>query len=229
MSKKTISSVITVAILVVLVVLWLKKDQISFLNKAPDLVLKADVNLSASDRAFVEKRLAENEAKLAELGEKATLVEKVNLNFVISADYRLLGEYGKAKEILEASMALEPNNSNAKSTYSSLLAVMGDKKGALDYINQAIELYPKETNYWLWKFELEKELGAKGSKLEAMYKDALERTEGDLNIVTVYAKFLENEGRNDEAMVYWEKAIELYPENNGLYQAEIDALKEKSQ
>ena len=223
--KQLIISIIVI-LLIALFIVWLKRDQIAFFKSTPELILKAEVNLSQSDRVFVEKRLADNQAKLLELGENATVLEKVNINFMLSADYRLLGEYGKAKELLEQNMMLEPLNSNTKSTYSSLLAVMGDKEGALDYINQAIALFGGETNYWRWKIDLEKESGISEQKLEEIFKEALEKTDNNLNIVVIYAQFLSEIGKNDEAIKNWEKAIELYPENGFIYQAEIDRLKE---
>lgn len=223
-NKKVISSVIILLVLGAGAFFFGSESGKKILDKKPELILKADVNLSESDRLFVEKRLAEYEKQFSELPVDANIIDKVNLYFVILADYRILGEYGKAKELLESAMALDPKNSNLIATYSSLLATMGDKESALEYIDKAIELYSAESNYWLWKIDLEKELGASKEKLETIYKDALSATKNDLNIVTVYAQFLKSENRNEEAIIQWQKAIELYPENKTIYQQEIDAL-----
>lgn len=216
--------ILTVIVVLVLAVFLVYKNNVSFFQSKPELILKTNVNLSKTDIEFIEKRLVENQEKLVELGEKATLMDKVNLNFVISADYRLLGEYGKAKEVLEQTMTLDPLNSNIISTYSSLLAAMGDKKGSLDYINKAISLYPLEQNYWRWKIDLEKDLGKKGIELEKIYKDALIKTNKDLNIVTYYAVFLEGEKRYSDAIIQWKEAIKIEPSLKVNYQAEIDRL-----
>ncbi len=204
------------------------KDSIdtTFTNAPNDkLILKQEVNLTPENKAFFEKRIKEYEAKLVAFDDKTSLVDKVGIYFMLSSDYRGIGEYGKAKELLEAAMALDPKNSNMMQVYSSLLAVMGDKASALIYINKAIALHGIESNYWLWKIDLEKERGVVGDKLAGLYKSALDATAGDLNIVTVYAKFLEGEKKYDEAITQWTKAIELYPDNKSTYQAEIDRLK----
>lgn len=191
----------------------------------PKLILKKEVSLTDENRTFTEKRLAENQGKLLALGDSVNIVDKTNLLFVISVDYRLLGEYGKAKETLETAMSIDPKNSNIMQTYSSLLSVMGDKSGALSYINKAIELYPLESNYWRWKIDLEKESGKTGGELENIYKDAIKKTNNDINIVTYYAVFLENEKRYVEAITKWEEAIKIEPSLKATYQAEIDRLR----
>ncbi len=221
-NKNLILGAVLILIVVALVFISSKKGDL--LIKTPDLILKAETSLSLENKAFVEKRLSLYEKQLSELTETASIIDKVNLYFVISTDYRALGEYGKARDVLDKAMMLDPKNSNLMQTYSSLLSVMGDKKGAMDYIDKAISLYGAESNYWLWKIELEKERATKGIELESVYKNALQATSGDLNIVIVYARFLEGEKRYDEAILEWQKAIKLYPQNNLIYQGEIDRI-----
>lgn len=221
MSKNQIIFVVVIIILIVSAFI-LKKNQAV---KQEPFLLKVESKLSPDNKAFVEKRLAENQQKLAEFNKETSIIDKINLYFVISVDQRALGEYGEAKKTLEIAMSIDPKNSNLMQTYSSLLAVMGDKKGALDYINKAILLYPLEDNYWRWKVELEKDMGKTSSELENIYKEALVQTKNDLNIVTYYAAFLEGEKKYDEAIAQWQEAMKIEPSLKANYQAEIDRLK----
>lgn len=224
-NKNLIISVVIIVVFIAGTILLFSPVGKKLLDHKIELITHVDVNLSASDREFVEKRLANYEKQFSELPENASIIDKVNLYFVMAADYRMLGEYGKAKELLEAAMVIDPKNSNIISTYSSLIAAMGDKETALVYIDKAIELYGAESNYWLWKIDLEKELNSSVTNIEQVYKDALTKTDNDLNIVVSYAQFLESQKRYTESISYWEKAITIYPTNKSVYQAEIERLK----
>lgn len=224
-NKKLIISVLIIFVFIVTAILIFSPMGKKLLDNRTELITHVDVNLSVSDREFVEKRLANYEKQFSELSENASIIDKVNLYFVMAADYRMLGEYGKAKELLESAMAIDPKNSNLISTYSSLLAIMGDKETALTYIDKAIELYGAESNYWLWKIDLEKELNSSVVNIEKVYKDALEKTNNDLNIIVSYAQFLETQKKYSESITYWEKAIIIYPQNKSIYETEVNRLK----
>jgi tetratricopeptide (TPR) repeat protein len=187
------------------------------------LITKESISLRPETLSFVKNRIAKYEAEVKNFDSRTDLVTKVNTYFAISADYKTLGEYGIAKDFLEKAMTVDPKNSNLMQFYSSLLSVMGDKKAALAYIDKAISLYSAEANYWLWKIDLEKDLGATSTKIESIYKDSIAKTKS-VTMITAYASFLESQNRKSEAIVQWQKAIELYPQNKNAYQAEIDKL-----
>lgn len=193
-----------------------------------NLILKKEVQLSKESQLFLDNRIKEYEAKVALFTKGTSVEEMINAYFILSADYRSLGEYGKAKEIIEKAMYLDSKDSNLIQVYSSLLALMGDKNLALSYINKAIAISGLNPNYWLWKLDLEKDNGVSVKSLELIYKNALKETGNDLNIVTTYAQFLEDQKRNNEAIIQWKKAIEIYPANKAIYQAEIDRLQKIS-
>jgi hypothetical protein len=44
------------------------------------------------------------------------------------------------------------------------------------------------------------------------------------SLITNFARIAENNGDKSEAVVIWNKAIEVYPQNKTIYQAEIDRL-----
>lgn len=190
-----------------------------------DIVLKKEVFLNSEERAFVENRLKiglEAEAETAEVG---SFIEKSNLYFAIASDYAILGEYGLAKTYYEKALAEDPQNANIMSSYSSHLAAMGDKKGALTVIDDAIDLLPSNSNLWRWKIALEMERGTSGRRLEKIYKTALEAVETKIDIISIYAGFLEEQKRYEEAIAQWEEAMTIYPANEALYIEEINRIK----
>lgn len=219
MKKKNIF--ISALIVVVLIVIAL----FVFSNKKVELITKVERNYDQETVHFVRDRIAGYEEQLAFFNEETSFIDKVNIYFVLSADHRMLGEYGIAKDYLDKARELDPGNTNLMQTYSSLLALMGDKKGALKLIDEAIEIYPVESNYWLWKIDLEKDLGISEKGLERVYQDALVQISEELNIVVSYASFLRDVDKIEDSIIQWEKAIELYPENRITYQQEIDNLK----
>jgi hypothetical protein len=44
-------------------------------------------------------------------------------------------------------------------------------------------------------------------------------------LITNFARIAENNGEKAEAILIWNKAIETLPQNQSIYQAEIDRLK----
>ncbi len=222
MNNKKIA--IIVLALVILVLLGLGVRHVMQVSKPIVLIEKADTKLSPSNLLFVQKRLADEQKQVSAFDEKTSLITKVSLYFALAADQRALGEYGEAKRTLETAMAIDPKNSNIIQTYSSLLSVMGDKNGALVYIDKAIALFPTEDNYWRWKIELEKDMGKTPAELEMVFKDGLKKTDNDLNVVTYYAVFLEGEKRYTDAIAQWKEAIKIEPSLKATYQAEIERL-----
>jgi tetratricopeptide (TPR) repeat protein len=61
--------------------------------------------------------------------------------------------------------------------------------------------------------------------MDDLYTQALKSTGDNIDIVTVYAQFLWKIWKKEEAIKYWNKAIESYPEGKELYQAQIEQLR----
>lgn len=85
----------------------------------------------------------------------------------------------------------------------------------------------KSSDYWNWYLTLLQErLGAPKAKLDSVYNQAFKSvvSEKKINIVTHYAQILTKLGDKQGAIAQWNKAIEIYPQNKDIYQAEIDIL-----
>lgn len=190
-----------------------------------DLILEEVLNVDPSILQDTNNRIESNEIKASSFDGSSSLSDRLNTYFILSADYKTIGKYGKSKEMIEKALEIDPRNSSLLQVYSSLLNSMGDKDSALLYINKAIALYPNEASYWLWKIDLEKARKVDNDKLDQLYNLALDETSRNQSVLIMYARFLEEIGNKAEAMALWEKAKISDPKNSTMYDLEISRLK----
>ncbi len=109
------------------------------------------------------------------------------------------------------------------STYSAQKDYLNAEKAILS----AIKINPNGSDYWSWYLVLLQDaMKAPRTKLDSVYTDAYSKISANkkINIVTAYARILENLGDKASAIKEWQKAITLNPSMQSVYQAEIDAL-----
>lgn len=113
--------------------------------------------------------------------------------------------------------------------YSGLFSAESAQKNyqnAEKAILLAIKENPGNSDYWNWYLLLLKDaLNASRSKLDTVYSDAYNKVSNKINIVTQYARILESLGDKEGAIKEWQKAINLNPSMQAVYQSEIDALR----
>lgn len=103
---------------------------------------------------------------------------------------------------------------------------MGNYEAATVYIDDAIPLAPQQSNLWRTKIDIERQIvGADLASMEKTYIKALLATKNDINMVTLYASYLAELGRKEDAIKYWEMAKKIYPDNAKLFETEITALR----
>lgn len=151
--------------------------------------------------------------------------EEVNKLYVKSVEQQLAKNFTGAKSSLQQALKLEPNNIYIMQSYAELLNITGDKANALIWINKAISIKSTEINFWYSKFSIVNDQpGNSFVTKEAVYLDAIKSTKNNINMVTAYASFLANEGKKEESIKQWQKAIELNPNSKAIYQKEIELL-----
>lgn len=193
-----------------------------------DIITYKEPNLTAEAKAIYEQRLVDYQKNVDAISQDTPEVEKYNRLMNLASTQFSLGFYQKARETYEKALQIRPKDSDAWQIYSSTLAAQKDYQAALDAVKKAISLDSTESDYWKWQIALEKEFfGADQQRLESLYQQALEKTVEDVDIVVVYAQFLEEKGDLAAAIKYWEMAILKNPDNTALYQAEIARLKLK--
>lgn len=132
-----------------------------------------------------------------------------------------LGLYSEAKKTLESVLALQMST-NTLRAYALLLAKMGDPKEALIYIDGAISLAPTLPDLWNTKIDLLRIIHKNNLRqLDTTYRQALQNTEDNIDIVAGYAHYLEQMGRKGESIAYYKKATEMNPAGKHEYQDAI--------
>lgn len=140
----------------------------------------------------------------------------------LALKYYALGDYKKAKEILEQAIVVDPNDALSYSVLGDVLKDMGDLLVAEENYKKSIarDLSYAPTYTKLIDFYKSQD---RTQELEKLYLDAIENTQ-DSFLMKQYAIFLEGQGNYQGAIDYWKLALEQEDENAELIQAEIARL-----
>ena len=143
--------------------------------------------------------------------------------FAIVGDaYADMGEYDRAHEaygrLTPRDMVLEPRAAYARdSRLSYLKFVEGDTNGAISLMGAAVKegieaQLPSENLAWLY-FELGEYFSQVGdaASADSSYEAALSSHPGDYRALAALAKLRANNGRYDDAIVLYQKAIAVVP------------------
>lgn len=180
--------------------------------------------LNEKDTEEIKKKIWEVQKIIDNFDDQSTVKDKNNAYFVLASHQQSIGLYLDAKKTLETS--LQGNmNTNILQAYAILLYNMGAGEAAIQYIDHVLKIAPNIPNYWRSKIELASGVYSGDNEyLDDLYNQALKSTGENIDIVTIYAQFLEKSGRKEEAIEYWQKAIKLYPSDTQIYQQQIDNL-----
>jgi tetratricopeptide (TPR) repeat protein len=194
-------------------------------DESAHFILEKDPNLTQEERAVYDERLGLAREWL-ENNPDAPAEEKFNYMMVEGFNLYGLGQFLKSKNVFLNASKISPEESVAYAALSFVALDMEDNKGALNYIQKAIELSPTNADYYKKMITIKKDrFGADSEELNGLYVDALVKTNNHIDIVTSYAKFAEESGKTLVAYEYWQKAIEIYPESASVYKKEMERLK----
>lgn len=131
-----------------------------------------------------------------------------------------IGAYKKAAEISPKEYV---PYSNAGSVYYG----MGKYSEAEDHFLKALELSPDSVSVYTKLYEVYF-YGMKRSpeQMKAFFKDGMENTNNDINIVRLYASYLEQINDPQSALSIWQSLLNFEPENMP-YRAKVEALQKK--
>ncbi len=150
---------------------------------------------------------------------------KFQLLLDIASTYYPLGELKKSFDIYAQASALFPNEPVPYYSMAYIAEQRGDLATARTNYRLAVEKSPAYGLYWRALIEFEQNrFSTKPEILQALFQDALIKTGNDINVVTLYAKFLEAQGDIQGAISEWQAALQQAPEYADLYQAEITRL-----
>lgn len=99
------------------------------------------------------------------------------------------GNYEDALKWLEEFPEEDKNYQGVWYTYAQIYQSQGDNGRALEAVKQAVQSTPDNPQPWQLYFELMANTGASRADQEAVYQEALAKTENDPAIVEAYEKF----------------------------------------
>lgn len=183
-------------------------------------------NLTAEERKIYEDRLAQGYEILDQYNHSAstTPADFFKVYMHIGFQYYGLGQISKAEEAYKKAAEFDPKNYNAYTALYTLYLETGENDKALQAIEKAIELAPEKPDVWRKLVELKRDkLGASNEELSGIFQEAIKKTNEHVDIVKLYAQFLENAGQYQKAWELWNVLHNHYPEEE-IYQREMDRL-----
>jgi tetratricopeptide (TPR) repeat protein len=135
-----------------------------------------------------------------------------------------LGKLSLAASSLKEALKLFPERAKAYSILFDVQIAMNDLAAARETIRTLVEAN-SSTIYWRQYIAFEQDkMNSPPEQIDALYNQALVKTDNNIGIVTDYARFLEKTGDIEKAKEYWRRAGEIDPNDKSKYDAEIQRL-----
>lgn len=135
----------------------------------------------------------------------------------------MLGLHNEAIASLDVIKAENVNNTRIWSAYATAYQNTNRNSEAKTAIQNAVNLDSGVAEYWVQYFTIFSDLP--NDQMDAKYTEALKGTTNNIEIVKSYARFLEKVGNKEKAIIYWETARNVDPNNAGEYEKEISRLR----
>lgn len=146
-------------------------------------IFKQD-NTPKTKEEVISSQAKDFEKRLKELPEDATQEERYSLYLRLARGDYLSGNYEEAKLWLDQFPEEDRNYQGVWYHYALIAQATGDNVTALQDVKKAVEVTPDNPQPWELYFELIKDLPR--DQQEAIYKDALAKTENDPKIQSAY-------------------------------------------
>lgn len=185
-----------------------------------------EVNLSSSELQLFTDRLAQANKMRQELPQDASPLAKRDVLVYRAAQLYGLGRLDEARQDYILAVQAAPEDYNVKLGLFEVYNEMSDYKMAEAAIVEAIRLAPLRPEHWrrYLAFKQDK-LRASPAELDSLYKQALQKTYSHVDIIALYARFLESIGNLAGASDQWREALKQSPDNK-LYQQELERLRQ---
>ena len=169
------------------------------------------------------------EDKKKEFQEKIANKADLQLNyFELGNIERNLGNLKAAVDAYNNSIVIQ-DGALVRNNIADTYAEAGDFVNAELNYRKAIEINPSNTIYWrkLAEFIYDK-IPERRAEIKSIYLDAADKVEDTqkINIITAYARYLDNMGDYKESLRQWQQALILMPDNES-FKAEVEALNKK--
>ncbi len=150
------------------------------------------------------------------------------LKMELASFYRLRGRLLDAKKTIISASELKPDDMMVWTELFVVDQLREDYVSAENDLKKSIAVNPTNPQVWRWYFDLASgPLKYTQDQLRSLFKDALDKTNSHVDIITVYAGFLETSNDLAGAVAQWKLAIEKNPAGAAQYQAEIARIQNK--
>lgn len=166
---------------------------------------------------------------------KKEFQDKIAKNEDLAQNYFELGNIerslGNLKEAVDAynSSIVKQDGALARNNIADTYAEAGDYVNAEKNYRKAIEINPSNTIYYrkLADFIYEK-FPDRRVEIKNIYLEGLKNVDEThkIDVITVYARYLDNMGDYNESLRQWQQALILMPDNQSIKE-EVDALNKK--
>ncbi len=135
-----------------------------------------------------------------------------------------LEQYNDAIATLDKIPEERKTSSTVEVLYARSYYGLKDNVKAKEFITKALASEDDVPDYWLLYFDLSQDM--ESNALNALYFEALSKTDNNIDILSDFAKSLEKRGDKAGAISIWQKAIEVDAAHKADYEAEITRLKQ---
>jgi tetratricopeptide (TPR) repeat protein len=223
-NPKTIAYII-IAILVVLGGIYSVNEYQKDKQRLADLSINEikQLDLEEQKRAL-EARIKSLEKEIQALAQNADTSARYAAHINLAEAKLELGDYSGALSSLDSIPEEKKTNSRVLQAYGLAYKGLVDTSKAKGYIDQALALDDTDPKNWLAKIELNSDLP--NNQLDGLYRQAIVATKSNVDVMISYARFSERIGNKDQAVAAWETAINVNPEKEAEYRAEIARLRQ---
>lgn len=199
-----------------------------YLNHSPKYLDYKDPGLTAEELRGIDNKIKASEDQLASTENTGSKEDKFKLYMSLSADYFLRGRYLDSKNMAVKATKASPDNPTGWAQLYSVQAARGDFTEAETAIRTATQRNPSNPQYWRSLVQVSQDNLHKGQdEMEAIFKEALDKTNQNPDILVLYARFQESKNDLEGAVDSLKKAIERNPNNTAEYQTEIQEIQNR--
>ncbi|MEZ4180143.1 MAG: tetratricopeptide repeat protein [Candidatus Doudnabacteria bacterium] len=199
-------------------------EPLAHIPSSENTVKEELVNLSAEDRAILEQKVVTYKEEVNNLKADVSAEDKLSAYMRLASLQNQLGQYSDALATLNKIAQDYQDSAKLWSLYSNIYDGMRDQNRSIEAIKKAISLEESNPRYWFLYFKIVTDISTE--EREALYQEALTKTENNINIVKSYAEYLESIDNKEAAIATWEQAKQVDPDFANEYQSEIDRLRQ---
>lgn len=150
------------------------------------------------------------------------------LKMELASYYRLRGRLLDARKIVEEASKLKPDNISPYNELYVIDQLREDYVSAEQDLKKSIEINSNNPQAWRWYLELAgTNLEFSNDQLNALHKEAIDKTSGNPDLLALYASYLEKQNDLAGAVAQWKLAIEKNPAGQAQYMAEITRIQNR--